>query len=123
MHPRSTLGVAVLVLLISGAAAHAQEDLKGSYQGRFEGNVNPQTGRTLFVHVKLVVVSADSGKVSGILTLQNGVCQGEYAAEGTTRDGQLELQTAKGPVMGCGNSKVRLSLGRGTLSGKFGANE
>ena len=123
MQPRSMLNLAVLSLLLAGTAAHAQEDLKGSYQGRYEGNANPQTGRTLFVSVKLVIANVDSGKVSGTLTLLNGSCQGEYATEGTAQDGQLELVTAKGAVLGCGNSKVHLTSGPGKLSGKFGVTE
>lgn len=123
MHSRAALGVALLILLLAGRTAEAEEDLKGSYQGRYEGNVNPQTGRTLFVHVTLVVVSVDSGKAHGTLSIQNGICQGEYAAEGTIQDNRLELETAKGSVLGCGSSKVRLSSGPGRLSGKFGAND
>jgi hypothetical protein len=120
MRPRSKLTAAFLGLFAIANFADAQDTLKGTYHGHYEGNINPQTTRSLIVGVELLIASVENGNASGLLTLQGGSCRGKYAFEGATQDGRLDLLTASGEVRGCGQTTVVLSLDRGKLSGNFG---
>ena len=103
------------MLMASATAANAQQELVGTYKGEYKEAQYP------FAKVQLVtftIATVQDGKVTGKYELESFDCRGVYDIQGTILDNRLELRTGEGPVKGCGDQRLSLSVEGNKLVGR-----
>jgi hypothetical protein len=108
-------GAAVAAATLS---AGADQDLKGTYKGEYKFEL--QRHGTETEEVTLAITSVENGNVTGTFKAVGQDCSGDYTISGKAAKGKLTLKRGAGPMAGCGNDNLILSLVAGKLIGSVG---
>src|SRR5258706_4398844 len=100
---RSRYGAIGAALLFCSTLAHAQQELTGTYEGRW---IFASGTRDYYNYGTLRIASAENGKLTGKFTIAEQACRGEYSIEGTYRENKLEMRTGEGAVADCGKQPL-----------------
>jgi len=103
------------MLLLSGAAI-GQEALPGTWKSSF--SVESKTRGTLKIGFQLAINPLDGEKATGIWTMMNGDCLGEYPFTGTFKSNRLSIKAAS-EKRGCGPYSATFTLKGDKMVGRY----
>ena len=107
-------------LLLSSGAAIGQQSLPGTWKSWF--SVESKFRGTLKIAFELAINPLDGEKATGIWTMVNGDCQGQYPFAGTFKNNKLSIK-AESAKRGCGPYSATFFLKGEKMTGRYSGQE